>query len=273
MDARTPSPTETRPSGDDSLFGHVLAGIDETPESVIGAAQARVLCAPHGQLVLLAVAERYLAAHAGFAAMDAEDHLVAETSTDLARAKELVDADDAVLASGRLVEVLCAECVRRGATLVAVGVRPHRRFAALTFGGHDVEALHDVPCSVLVARPGWGPHKPDRIVVGVDGSPESLAAEASARSLARRLGCEVLPVVGLEDGVDLDVLRAEREDALLDPRSLVDAVVGASSKGSLVVIGSTRDPGRRWGGSFAERVVYRARCSVLVVRRPSDAAA
>jgi nucleotide-binding universal stress UspA family protein len=266
MDPRPPSPTESRASRDDSLFDSVLVGIDETPESLVAAAQARVLRAPEGRLVLLAVAERYLAAHAGFAAVDAEDHLVAETSSDLARAKELVDADDAVLASGRLVEVLCAECARRGATLVAVGVRPHRRLAALTFGGHDVEALHDVPCSVLVARPGWGPHKPERIGVGVDGSPESRAAEASARSLAHRLGCELLPVVGLGDDVDFELLREEREDALLDPGRLVDAVVGASSKGSLVVIGGARDPGRRWGGSLAERVVYRARCSVLVVR-------
>jgi nucleotide-binding universal stress UspA family protein len=264
---------ENRPSGNDSVFGHILVGIDETPESVVGAAQARVLRAPDGHLVLLAVAERHLAAQAGFAAANAEEHLLAETSTDLARAKELVDADDAVLASGRLVDLLRAECVRRGATLIAVGVRPHRRLAALTFGGHDVEALHEAPCSVLIARPGWGPHKPERIVVGIDGSPESQAAEAVARSLARRLGCEVVPVVALGEDVEPNVLRAEREDALLDPGRLVDAVVGASTTGTLAVVGSARERGRRWGGSLAEQVVYGARCSVLVVRLAPDATA
>jgi nucleotide-binding universal stress UspA family protein len=231
-----------------------------------------VLRAPDGQLVLIAVVERYLATHAGLAAADAEDRLMAGTSADLARAQELVEADDTILTSGRLVERLAAECSARGATLVAVGVRPHRRLTALTFGGHDVEALYDVKCSLLISRPGWGPHKPERIVVGVDGSAESRAAEAVARSLAARLGCDVVPVVGLDRDVDLAVLSAEREDALLDPGPLAEAVVGASSRSSLIVVGRRRGGGRRWGGDLVERVVYSARCSVLVVQQRPDAA-
>jgi nucleotide-binding universal stress UspA family protein len=207
------------------------------------------------------------------AAADAEEHLAAGTSTELARARELVAADEAILASGHLVELLCAECSRRGATLIAVGVRPHRRLSALTFGGHDVEALHDAACSVLIARPGWGPSKPERIVVGIDGSPESRTAEAVARSLAGRLRRKVVPVLGIGDDVDLAVLRAERDDALLDPAPLVDAVVGASSRGSLVVVGRGREGGRRWRGGLVERVVYSAGCSVLVVQHESSPAA
>jgi nucleotide-binding universal stress UspA family protein len=272
MRADATASTGSRLARDDAIFGHVLVGIDETPESLIAAVQAGVLRAPDGRLVLLAVAERYLAAHAGLAAADAEEHLVADTSADLARARELVEADDAILASGRLVDVLSTECSKRGATLVAVGVRPHRRLSALTFGGHDVEALHDAPCSVLIARPGWGPHKPERIVVGVDGSPEARTAEAAARSLAGRLGCDVVPVVGLGGTIDAALLRAERDDALLDPGSLVDGVVDASSKASLIVVGRERKGGRRWGGDFVERVVYSARCSVLVVQHEAIAA-
>jgi nucleotide-binding universal stress UspA family protein len=151
-------------------------------------------------------------------------------------------------------------------------VRPHRRLTALIFGGHDVEALHDVKCSLLISRPGWGPHKPERIVVGVDGSAESRAAEAVARSLAARLGCDVVPVVGLDRDVDLAVLSAEREDALLDPGPLAEAVVAASSRSSLIVVGRRRGGGRRWGGDLVERVVYSARCSVLVVQQRPDAA-
>jgi nucleotide-binding universal stress UspA family protein len=186
---------------------------------------------------------------------------------------ELVDVDDARLTSGNLVELLCDECSRRGATLIAIGVRPHRRLSALTFGGHDVEALHDGRCSLLIARPGWGPHKPDRIVVGVDGSPETHAAEVVARSLGARLGCDVVPVVSLVGEVDAGVLREEREDALLDPRTLVDAVVGASSEGSLIVVGRERRRGHRWRGTSVERIVYSARCSVLVVREEPPAPA
>jgi nucleotide-binding universal stress UspA family protein len=264
------SKTNSRP-GSDAVFGHIMVGIDQTHESLVAAAQAGVLRAPGGHLVLVAVAERYLAAQAGLSAWHADDQVVAETSTELARAQELVEADEAILESGRLVDLLCGECTRRGATLIAVGVRPHRRLAALTFGGHDVEALHDSPCSVLIARPGWGPAKPERIVVAVDGSPESRAAEAAARSLATRLDREVVPVVGLGDDVDLAVLRAERDDALLDPGRLVDAVGSASSKSSLVVVGRGRERGRRWGGGLVERVVYSARCSVLVVEHRSAA--
>jgi nucleotide-binding universal stress UspA family protein len=249
----------------ETIFDRVLVGIDSTDESLVAAAQARVLLAPGGQLVLLAAVERYLASHAGLFAATAEDHLRAGTSTELERARELVDADDAVLAPGSLVPLLCSECASRGATLIAVGVRPHRRLAAATFGGHDVEALHDVPCSVLIARPGWGPAQPDRIVVAVDGSSASRAAEAVARSLARRIRCEVVPVVALGADVDLAVLRAERDDALLHPGPLLDGVVSATTARSLIIVGRAREHGRRRRGGLAERVVYGARCSVLVV--------
>jgi nucleotide-binding universal stress UspA family protein len=259
-------------SAGEAIFGLILVGIDETPESLVAAAQAGVLRAPDDTIVLLAVAERYLAAQAGLAAPHAEDSLVATMEADLERARELVDADDVVLASGHLVDVLCSECARRGATLIAVGVRPHRRFPARMLGGHEVEALHDASCSVLIARPGWGPSKPDKVIVALDGSPESRTAEAVGRSLARRLGCEVVPVIGLGDDIELAVLREERDDALLDPGRLVDGVVHASSRASLIVVGRGREHGHPWGGSRAERVVYSARCSVLVVQHEPDAA-
>jgi nucleotide-binding universal stress UspA family protein len=249
----------------ETIFDRVLVGIDSTDESLVAAAQARVLRAPGGQLVLLAAVERHLASHAGFLAATAEDHLRAGTSVELERARELVDADDAVLAPGSLVPLLCSECASREATLIAVGVRPHRRLAAATFGGHDVEALHDVLCSLLIARPGWGPAHPDRVVVGVEASSASRAAEAVARSLADRLDCDVVPVVALGKDVDLAVLRAERDDALLHPGSLLDAVVNASTSRSLIVVGREREDGHRRTGDLAERVVYAARCSVLVV--------
>lgn len=272
MSADAPAPTGSRVAGGDPLFGHVLVGIDETAESLVAAAQAGVLRAPDGRLVLLAVSERHLAAYAGLAAATAEDHLYAGTAAELAYANELVDADDERLTSGKLVDLLCAECARRDVTLIAIGMRPHRRLSALTFGGHDVEALHDVHCSILIARPGWGPHRPERIVVGVDGSPESRTAEAAARSLGERLGRDVVPVVGLGGKIDPELLREERDDALLDPRPTAEAVVDAASKGSLVVVGRGPDRGRR-GSKFVERVVYTSRCSVLVVQHESAASA
>jgi nucleotide-binding universal stress UspA family protein len=266
MHAEAPATTGSHANRAHAVFGRVLVGIDGTPESLVAAAQGRVLRAPDGHLELLAVAERHLAAQAGFAAALADDALVAGTAAELAQAAELVDADHTRMTSGNLVELLCHECSRRGVTLIAIGARPHRRLSAMTFGGHDVEALHDARCSLLIARPGWGPHKPDRIVVGVDGSPEAHVAEVAARSLGARLGCDVVPVVSLVGEVDAGVLREEREDALLDPRPLVDAVVGASREGSLIAVGREHRRGRRWRGTLVERIVYSARCSVLVVQ-------
>jgi nucleotide-binding universal stress UspA family protein len=265
MQPRILSGREGTASMEAAIFDRVLVGIDSTDESLVAAAQAHVLRSPDGQLVLLAAVERHLAAHAGLFAATAEDHLRAETSVELERARELVEADDAVLAPGSLVPLLCSECASRDATLIAVGVRPHRRLSAATFGGHDVEALHDVRCSLLIARPGWGPAHPDRVVVGVDGSRASRAAEAVARTLGSRLGCEAIPVVALGADVELAVLRAERDDALLYPGSLLDAVASAATSRSLIVVGRARERRGRRGGDLAERLVYTARCSVLVV--------
>jgi nucleotide-binding universal stress UspA family protein len=271
MQTHAPTRDGTVRTDGESLFEQILVGIDETPESLVAAAQAGVLRAPDGHIALFAVAERHLAALAGLGAAHAEDGLVAGTEADLERARELVDADAAVLGTGHLVDVLCSECARRRATLIAVGVRPHRRMSALTFGGHDVDALHDASCSILIARSGWGPSKPDKVVIALDGSDESHAAEAVGRALARRLGCEVVPVIGLGDDIELALLREERDDALLDPGRLVDAVVDASSRASLVVVGRGLERGHRWGGDRAERIVYAARCSVLVVQQATDA--
>jgi nucleotide-binding universal stress UspA family protein len=257
-------PTAT-PTGEAGIFDHVLVGIDETPESLVAAAQARVLRAPGGRLELLAVAETYLAAHAGAAAPTADDDLQAGTQLELDRARELVDADDSRLLHGRLVDVLCGECSRNGATLVAVGVRPHGRLGTLVFGGHDIEILHDAPCSVLVARPGWGPAPPERIVVVAGTTPEANAAEAVARSVAARLDCELVPLVALAEQPDLELLRAERDEAVLHPGTTRDAVRDTAGPGDLVVVGRSWRTGKGRGDA-AERIVYASRSSVLVVR-------
>ena len=266
-----PGPLPRQADGLD-VGGHILVGIDDTPESLVAAAQAGALRSPEGRLVLVAVAERYLAAHAGLAATQAEEHVAAHTSDDLDRARALVDADESILRYGRLVPVLSAEGERRGATLLAVGVRPHRLLPAQVLRGHDVEALEDAACSVLIARPSWGPHKPERLVVAVDGSAESVAAEATARLLAARLDSELVPVLGLEDVAEPAVLRVERTDAVVASGPLVSAVTDVATAGSLVVVGDSRPHGRGASG-LVRHVVFGVRCSVLVVRHDSAAPA
>jgi nucleotide-binding universal stress UspA family protein len=260
----TPTPTAaSRAATADPIFGFVLVGVDPTPLSVVAASQARCLCAPDGYLEVLAIAETHLAAHAGFSAPHARDELVAATRDELDVVRELVEPDSFRLVSGSIAEALVAEAKRQSATLVALGASPHRRLTSRLFGGPDLPLLRDAPCSVLVARPGWGGRRPARILVGVDGSPEATAAEEAARALARRLDCEFTPVVALGGKpVENELLRTERDDALLDPRDACDAL-GTAPEDSLVVLGSRA--GER-PGSVCAHVTHEAQCSVLVVR-------
>ena len=251
----------------DPTFGYVLVGVDATHKSIIAAAQARCLCAPAGSLEVLAIAETHLAAQAGFSARHAADGIVAATQEELDWVRELVGPDSFRLVAGSIAEALVAEAKLRSATLVALGATPHRRLTAQLFGGPDLPLLRNAPCSILVARPGWGTRGPHRILVGVDGSAESVTAERAARALASRLACELTPVIAL-GGKPIDHTRVlgQHGDALLDPRPAVKALATAPPD-SLVVVGSRA--ARRRNGVSAH-VMHEASCSVLVVRHPSD---
>ena len=120
---------------------------------------------------------------------------------------------------------------------------------------------------MLVARPA-GEDFPRRIVVGIDGSPQSAVAYATARRLAIRFGCDVWPVVAHGgDGVD-----RQRVAAIVDyhhedlPDEPVTALVAASADADLLMVGSRGLHGVKALGSVSERVAHRARCSTLIVR-------
>jgi nucleotide-binding universal stress UspA family protein len=250
----------------DAVFDVVLVGIDDTPESLVAAAQAGVLRTPGSTLVLVAVAESYLAAHAGLAARHARTKVTESVSDDLARARRLVDADEAVLAEGRLVPLLRAEGEKREASLLVVGSRPHGRLRARTLGGHDAEALADLRRSVLIARPGWGPRRPDCIVLSADASFDTAPAGQVARRLAERLGCDLVFAVGLEDDPELDGIAGATRDVVLDPGSRADAAAHAVTAHSLLVVGA------ELGSEVVRQIVYGVPCSVLVVQHAAGAA-
>jgi nucleotide-binding universal stress UspA family protein len=263
-------PAGSRAAAGDPIFGYVLVGVDTTPESVIAAAQARCLCGPDGFLEVLAVAETHLAAQAGFNAPHAADELIAATREELACVRELVEPDSVRFVAGSIAGALVAEAKRQSATLVVLGAARHRRLTARVFGGPDMPLLRQAPCSVLVARAGWGARRPHRILVGVDGSAEATAAEEAARALAARLACELTPVIAL-GGTPADhvLLRAERDNALLDPRPAVEALSSAPED-SLVVVGSRAPHDPR---SMSAHVAHEAVCSVLVVKHDTGSAA
>lgn len=255
------------------VFDRVLVEIDETSESLVAAAQAACLAAPGAEVELLAVVERFAASHAGAAARHAADASEAATAAALEQAQALVQDATARFVAGRPREAVLDEADAVGATLVALGIHPHGRLTAKLFGTLDASVLRDAPCSVLIARPGWGPAKPKQIVVGRDGSAESDFAEGAARRLGARLGVDVQAVVAL-GGKPLReaALAPAADDTLVDPRDPPDALAAAATGCDLLVIGNRGAHGAPKLGRVAERVVYAARSSVLVVRAPAAGA-
>jgi nucleotide-binding universal stress UspA family protein len=154
------------------------------------------------------------------------------------------------------------------ATLVAVGPRGHSRAVGMLLGGVAADLLHNAPCSVLLARaPQFGKF-PSSIIVGVDGSEQSLAAAAVAESIAERFGSELLVVAAAGGkGVDLESIEALSSPHVTDPGRPAQVLTDLSKEADLVVVGSRGLHGPRALGSVSERVAHRAACSTLVVRQ------
>jgi nucleotide-binding universal stress UspA family protein len=257
-----------------SVFSRVLVGVDGSCESREATRQAAALA--EGELTLLA-------------AFDAAPALVATTGSipppyldvDVQREgaeKALVDARLALgdrQAGGKIVQgcswiELIREIENERATLIVVGSHGHGRARGIIMGSTATELIHKAPCSVLVARDASRKF-PRSIAVGVDGSPESALAYATASSLAERFGARLWPVVAHGgEAVDKRLVASivgERHEDL--PGEPVDALLAAAADADLLVVGSRGLHGLKALGSVSERVAHRARSSVLIVREPA----
>jgi nucleotide-binding universal stress UspA family protein len=233
-----------------SIFGRVLVGIDDSPESVEAARQAATLAT--GSLTLLAAYDiTQTIVGAGMApgpVVPLDEGPFRERAEEaLERARQELGSNEPAgkIARGRAWEVLLDEIAGEEITLVAVGSHGAGRARGILIGSTATELVHKAPCSVLVARK---PLKdfPSSIVVGVDGSKEAAVADAVAAAIAKRFGAQL-----------------ERLENLRHPVSgLVDAAIEAE----LLVVGSRGLHGVKALGSVSERVAHEARCSVLVVR-------
>jgi nucleotide-binding universal stress UspA family protein len=237
------------------IFERIVCGVDGSAASFEALRQATTIRAPDGRLVAAIVSE-------------ATVHPEAEKTREAA----LLELGDLPLAEAQIVEgrpipSLLAVAGRERASLLAVGTHGGGRVAGILLGSVATAVLHDAPCPVLVARAAredpWYPHS---IVVGVDGSPESLQAAETATALAERLGAN-LRALAAEGGQPLDTEGLSTIDELeWDRRQPVSALVDASKKADLVIVGGRGLAGVRALGSVSERVAHRAHCSVLVVR-------
>jgi nucleotide-binding universal stress UspA family protein len=264
----------TADAGVRSVFGRILIGIDGSPQAREAARQAAVLA--EGPVTLLAV-------------WDIASSLVGGTGPtvpvyydDAYRRQEaekaLVQARDEIGAivspTGKIIRgsswhALLAEIERDHHTLVALGSHGSGRTRGIVVGSTATELIHKSPCSVLVARDA-GEDFPKRIVVGVDGSPESAVAYVAASDLAARFDADLRPVVahggkGVDKRMVGMIVAYRHEDSPCEP---VEALVAAGSGADLLVVGSRGLHGFKSFGSVSERVAHQAGCSVLIVREP-----
>ena len=256
------------------VFARVIAGVDGSPEALEAVRQASVLAA--GRDVRLVSAwsldPPVIASPGGYVAGTVTDEEAARGYAERTLAAAIAGTEGLAAAPREAVQgvawqALAEECVRRGATLVAVGSHGQGRARGIVTGSTATELMHKAPCSVLVAREASDAF-PRRIVVGVDGSPESAAAYAAARHLAEASDAELWPLVALGgDPVDTqrvaEIVGRHHEQLPDEP---VRALVVASAEADLVVVGSRGLRGLKALGSVSERVGHRAHCSVLIVR-------
>ncbi|HEU6446342.1 MAG TPA: universal stress protein [Gaiellaceae bacterium] len=245
---------------------------EQTPQSLEALRQALRLRIPAGSVHLVAVAP---IRHVVHAELIGEILRTAEESLRLALAD--VGGETARVVEGDVTQGLLSEIARERATLVALGIKGHSRAAGIYLGSTTTALLRKAPCSVLVARPAAQPDSfPRRIVLGLDGSPQSFSAAGVARDLVERFGAELQALAALRGKpIDADRLALQASELGLQPerveRPPTDALVAASSAADLLVVGSRGLHGLRSLGSVSERVAHRGRCSVLVVRTPTPA--
>lgn len=199
------------------------------------------------------------------------------------------------LRPGRIVPTVAAAA--EGAELVVVGSRGHTAAGELFIGSVSQHLARHAPCPVVVVRAPRAPES-NRIVVGIDGSPDSRAALEFACRRAERTG-EVVTALhawklrsNLMDvtGPTREVIsrQFDEEDVVLAeavagvrtlfpdvvvmqesvPHAPAELLVSASANASLVVTGS-RGHGAFTGlllGSVSNAVLQRAECPVVVVR-------
>jgi nucleotide-binding universal stress UspA family protein len=251
------------------IFDRIVCGVDATPESLEAARQAERLRSPEGTLRLAAVADVNIAVHAGWAMSQVLEDVDATAHAALHRAIDEIHPSTTALLAGEPVPCLLDQIEQTEGTLVAVGPHGHSRAIGMLLGGVATELLHNAPCSVLLARkPKFGEF-PSSIIVGVDGSEQSLAAAAVGRSIAERFGSEHVIVAATGGkGVDLEPIRAFSPYFVADPGRPVEALTELSKEADLLVVGSRGLHGPAALGSVSERVGHRASCSVLVVRDP-----
>lgn len=253
------------------VFERMLVGVDGSDAGRDAAVQGTRLVAPKGTLELVTAVYIIEARLQGWPEERVNAALELEGGPALHAAAELAGPRaTTLLVNGPPRQVLLDEAKRYDATLIALGSHGHSRLSELLIGGVSGPVLHEAACSVLIARPTTSATFPIKVVVGIDGSLNSLAALGVGEYVSRRFRVP-LRILLARHG-DVDIIHAELRAPTLGivDGTPVDALVDAASAGDLLIVGNRGLHGLRTLGSVSERVAHKALSSVLVVRaRPS----
>lgn len=249
----------------------IVCGVDGSPRSLAATVLAARLIDADGTLTLIAALDGWnpIAPEVTGAERVSEADSRPRATLALAAAERAASRSQATIGSairgGWAPRVLLDEAEAREATLIAVGMHDRSRQAGYLLGTVATAILHDARSSVLLARSA----AVRRVVVGLDGSTQSLDALALARVLSTRLDASLLAVCATGGKpIDLPAVRAQIGDDLhVDPRPPVVALAAAAASAELLVLGSRGRHGVRTLGSVSERVAHRAPSSVLIYRK------
>lgn len=198
----------------------IIAGLALDGEDEPVLARAMQLAERHGaRLILVHVIEAMT--HGGAEALDADaaKAMLARAAAD--RLDEVVARGvpgarpECVVAEGRPFEVITDLLHREQADLVVIGPGKPRNMREKLFGSTADRIVRSAAVPVLVVRPGRAePYR--HVVVGIDLSPQSLSASATARALAPEAAIEHLHVVEMPLSFEQALLRAGTSMAEID---------------------------------------------------------
>jgi nucleotide-binding universal stress UspA family protein len=255
-----------------SVFDHIVCAVDGSEGSLEAVKQANVLGNGRGTIDLVGVftpslaqvspAELYSPYGAPLEVAEEERDFTASVM----RGRDFCPTAAVEVLQGPAYARLLEHLEESDVTLVAVGGSGRARPLGIVLGSVPTGLLHSAPCSVLVARRPWASgSSPQSIIVGWDGSPESIAAVRVGQELVERLGASLRVIAARgaswEPVADLADVRID-----WDNRDPVEALRDASQSADLLLLGSRGLHGIKAIGSVSEKLGHVSACSVLVVR-------
>jgi nucleotide-binding universal stress UspA family protein len=276
------------------MFKNVLVGVDGSANGRDAIALARRLTDPDGKITLAHVHRGDLdppkAVQGGLlkSEREASSKLLEDERTATGIHAELRDVIALSAGAG-----LHGQAERQGADLIVVGSCRHGALGRAVLGDDARAALNGAPCAVAIASHGYTDTQAELSTIGVayNGSPESKAALAAAKTLAEATNAKVelrqvsfMPTTAYSGFAALDLGNAIEEMVKESERRIAE-IPGVSGKGvygppdaeleafsdqvDLLAVGSrSYGPVKRLVlGSTANHLARHAGCSLLVLPR------